>query len=377
VDSGDILGKPVDTAEAVTMLTRLRGHSHQVYTGIAALRVADGKLVTDLCVTDVPMRLYSDEEIEAYTLSGDPLDKAGAYAIQHPGFRPVEKLNGCYASVMGLPMCHVMRALRKFDLSPQAEVPLAIAGALRDGNLGVLDYYLADYRFEALVVPFYYPMRLSVYGDDWGLLKRGMLRDMSVIHTPPADRLSIRTQVARFSESMVREAVLREVRRGGQVFFVHNRVQTIGALAETLARVVPEARVLVAHGQMRGRFIIRQTPAAVTPKTMIFFSSCSAKVHNPSNVPLISVVPVMRTRSEEQIISMACVLPSRISTPNFRAPMLSRFRSVMRMYLGPNSVTSTSAIAGFRPTNPTERAPVFRTCSAISAAHFSGSSSLQ
>lgn len=123
VDSGDILGKPIDTAEAVTMLTRLRGHSHQVYTGIAALRVADGKLITDLCNTDVPMRLYSDEEIESYALSGDPLDKAGAYAIQHPGFRPVEKLNGCYASVMGLPICHLVRSLRQLDISPNADVP--------------------------------------------------------------------------------------------------------------------------------------------------------------------------------------------------------------------------------------------------------------
>jgi septum formation protein len=123
VDSGDILGKPKDSAEAVTMLTRLRGHSHQVYTGIAALRVSDGKLVTDLCITDVPMRSYSDNEIESYTLSGDPLDKAGAYAIQHPGFRPVEKLSGCYASVMGLPMCHLVRSLRQLDISPAVDVP--------------------------------------------------------------------------------------------------------------------------------------------------------------------------------------------------------------------------------------------------------------
>ena len=76
------------------------------------------------------------------------------------------------------------------------------------------------------------------------------LRDMSAIHTPPADRLSIRTQVARFSESMVREAILREVRRGGQVFYVHNRVHSIGQVAELLQRIVPEVRVLVAHGQM-------------------------------------------------------------------------------------------------------------------------------
>lgn len=123
VDSGDILGKPADAADAVTMLTRLRGHSHQVYTGIAALRAADGKLVADLCITDVPMRFYSDEEIESYALSGDPLDKAGAYAIQHSGFQPVEKLTGCYASVMGLPICHLVRSLRQLDISPAADVP--------------------------------------------------------------------------------------------------------------------------------------------------------------------------------------------------------------------------------------------------------------
>ncbi|MDX1648819.1 MAG: TRCF domain-containing protein, partial [Myxococcota bacterium] len=79
------------------------------------------------------------------------------------------------------------------------------------------------------------------------------IRELSVIQTPPADRLSVRTQVCRFDESLVREAILREVRRGGQVFFVHNRVQTIDAIAEMLHRLVPEVRVLVAHGQMRER----------------------------------------------------------------------------------------------------------------------------
>jgi transcription-repair coupling factor (superfamily II helicase) len=79
------------------------------------------------------------------------------------------------------------------------------------------------------------------------------LRDLSVIHTPPADRLAIRTQVARWSESLIREAILREVRRGGQVFFVHNRVHSIGEVAEMLARVVPEVSVVVAHGQMGER----------------------------------------------------------------------------------------------------------------------------
>ncbi|MCA9509112.1 MAG: transcription-repair coupling factor, partial [Myxococcales bacterium] len=77
------------------------------------------------------------------------------------------------------------------------------------------------------------------------------VRELSVINTPPADRLAVRTQVSRFGEPLVREAILREVRRGGQVFYVHNRVGSIGAVADMLARVVPEVRVIVAHGQMK------------------------------------------------------------------------------------------------------------------------------
>jgi MAF protein len=124
VDGDGLLGKPADAAEAVTMLKVLRGRSHKVYTALAALRLRDGKLVTDLCITDVPMRSYSDEEIEVYARSGDPLDKAGAYAIQHPGFNPVESMAGCYASVMGLPLCHLLRTLQQLDLPPASDVPV-------------------------------------------------------------------------------------------------------------------------------------------------------------------------------------------------------------------------------------------------------------
>lgn len=117
VDGSDILGKPQDNEEAVSMLTRLRGHTHQVYTGVALLRASDGLLLKDLCVTDVPMREYSDEEIWDYVATGDPLDKAGAYAIQHPDFHPVDRMVGCYASVMGLPLCYVIRMLREMGVS--------------------------------------------------------------------------------------------------------------------------------------------------------------------------------------------------------------------------------------------------------------------
>jgi len=119
----DILGKPADSAEAESMLRRLRGRTHQVYTGIAVFSVAKGRLATDLCITDVPMRDYSDEEIRAYVATGDPLDKAGAYAIQHPGFQPVASMSGCFSSVMGLPHCHLARLLKEFGMKPSADLP--------------------------------------------------------------------------------------------------------------------------------------------------------------------------------------------------------------------------------------------------------------
>ena len=122
VDADNILGKPLDEGDAARMLKRLRGHTHQVYTGLALLRVSDNHTLTDLSVTDVPMRDYSDEEIDAYIQTGDPLDKAGAYAIQNPDFHPVENLEGCYASVMGLPLCRLSYLLGQFDITPEAAI---------------------------------------------------------------------------------------------------------------------------------------------------------------------------------------------------------------------------------------------------------------
>lgn len=106
-----ILGKPVDSGSAAAMLRRLRNRIHLVYTGIAVLRSRDQALYTDLSVSSVPMRAYSDVEIDTYVATGDPLDKAGGYAIQHQGFHPVEGFSGCTASVMGLPLCHAAHLL--------------------------------------------------------------------------------------------------------------------------------------------------------------------------------------------------------------------------------------------------------------------------
>ncbi len=129
-DGDNILGKPADAAEAEGMLRRLRGRSHRVYTGLVALRPADGGLIRDYCQTDVPMRAYSDQEIVAYVASGDPLDKAGGYAIQHNGFKPVERLQGCYANVMGLPLCHLKRTLDRMGMPSETDVPQACQDAL-------------------------------------------------------------------------------------------------------------------------------------------------------------------------------------------------------------------------------------------------------
>ena len=125
-ETSQILGKPADDQEAEAMLRRLRGRTHQVFTGLAVLMAADLKqnnfqLISEasaLVITDVPMRVYSDEEMMAYIATGDPLDKAGAYAIQHPVFRPVRNLQGCYANVMGLPVCHAAALLAQFGLQP-------------------------------------------------------------------------------------------------------------------------------------------------------------------------------------------------------------------------------------------------------------------
>jgi septum formation protein len=105
------------------MLQQLRGHAHQVHTGIAVLDLPGGRLLSHVCTTDVPMREYDDAEIDEYVRSGDPFDKAGAYAVQHPGFRPVQGLRGCYASVMGLPLCHLLRLLNRLAVEPQSDLP--------------------------------------------------------------------------------------------------------------------------------------------------------------------------------------------------------------------------------------------------------------
>ncbi len=121
VYQGRILGKPRGAADARAMLQSLRNARHQVITAVAVARAQ--ALISELDVTEVQMRPYTDAEIDAYIASGDPFDKAGAYAIQHPGFAPVARLHGCYAGVMGLPLAVTARLLTTAGLTPASDWP--------------------------------------------------------------------------------------------------------------------------------------------------------------------------------------------------------------------------------------------------------------
>jgi septum formation protein len=103
VQHGQILGKPDDAADARRMLRLLRTAPHQVITAVAVAQPRN-RVLSASHISNVIMRPYTDAEIDAYVASGDPLDKAGAYAIQNSDFAPVARFDGCFASIMGLPL---------------------------------------------------------------------------------------------------------------------------------------------------------------------------------------------------------------------------------------------------------------------------------
>ena len=111
---GAILGKPADKLEAFRMLSTLSGVRHQVYTGVTVLR--DGEKQIEHETTDVTFRELSEEEIERYLATGEPMDKAGAYGIQGYGALLVERIEGDYYNVMGLPVCRLGQMLRRVDV---------------------------------------------------------------------------------------------------------------------------------------------------------------------------------------------------------------------------------------------------------------------
>jgi MAF protein len=119
VDENHILGKPVDANQAINMLRKLRARTHYVFTCLSVRDKSTEEVITDLCVTEVSMRSYNESEIKDYVDSGDPLDKAGAYAIQNAGFNPVQEISGCYTNVVGLPLCHLTELLKQKKIKHQ------------------------------------------------------------------------------------------------------------------------------------------------------------------------------------------------------------------------------------------------------------------
>ena len=110
VIDGEILAKPADAADARRMLVRLSGRRHEVLTGICLRR--GGHAIRDYATTGVVFAALSDREIDEYVASGEPMDKAGAYAIQGLASKFVERIEGDYFNVMGLPVALVYRLLR-------------------------------------------------------------------------------------------------------------------------------------------------------------------------------------------------------------------------------------------------------------------------
>lgn len=117
---GAILGKPRDADDARAMLTALRNRAHNVFTGFT---IADGDTRdTEIIHTRVFMREYSDADMRAYIASGDPFDKAAGYAVQHQGFQPVARVQGCFANVMGMPLCRLYHALERHMQMPAPQL---------------------------------------------------------------------------------------------------------------------------------------------------------------------------------------------------------------------------------------------------------------
>ena len=112
---GEMLGKPRDDADAARMLRRLSGRDHHVVTGVALVDAATSVGQTTAVTSAVHMRALTDAEIAAYILSGEPRDKAGAYAIQGLGSSLIDHFGGCYTNIVGLPLCAVAALLIKAE----------------------------------------------------------------------------------------------------------------------------------------------------------------------------------------------------------------------------------------------------------------------
>jgi nucleoside triphosphate pyrophosphatase len=125
VCDGEVMGKPIDAADATRMLSRLSGRTHEVVTGVAAVwGVGAAEAAAE--VTQVTMRTLSPQEISDYVATGEPMDKAGAYAIQGYAGRWIPRISGCYFNVVGLPLALVASLLEGAEqrlASESAQMP--------------------------------------------------------------------------------------------------------------------------------------------------------------------------------------------------------------------------------------------------------------
>jgi transcription-repair coupling factor (superfamily II helicase) len=141
------------------------------------------------------------------------------------------------------------------------------------------------------------------------------LRDMSVIDTPPKDRMAIQTVVAKFDEKLVRSAVEVELERGGQVYFVHNRVETIYEIAAKISELVPSARVIVGHGQMNETELERVMLAFINHEYDVFVATTI--IENGLDIPLANTILI--NRADRHGLSELYQLRGRVGRSNRRA----------------------------------------------------------
>ena len=117
---GSVLGKPQDAEDARRMLSQLRGRSHQVITGVCLILLPANRTLAGAVSTTVRMKEFTKPQRDSYVQSGEPMGKAGSYAIQGLGGELVESISGCYRNVVGLPLCEVRRMLEELLGRPLA-----------------------------------------------------------------------------------------------------------------------------------------------------------------------------------------------------------------------------------------------------------------
>ena len=145
------------------------------------------------------------------------------------------------------------------------------------------------------------------------------VRDMSVIETPPLDRLPIETVVRRFSKAVIKEALERELERGGQVFFVHNRVQSLPSMARFIQELVPDARVIMGHGQMNERELEATMVRFVSGQADILVST--AIVESGLDIPASNTIII--NRADRFGLAQLYQLRGRVGRERLQALLLS------------------------------------------------------